>query len=54
MKTGLIAFHLAYVQLMNVNYLEATVRNIWGYVTKDFYRVLSWKGALISIDAAGT
>ena len=54
MKTGLIAFHFAYVELMTVNQLVAIVLALNVSVRKDFDRVLSWKGGLISINAAGT
>ena len=54
MKTGLIGFHFAYVKLMTVNQLVVIVLALNVSVRKAFDRVLSWKGALINLNAAGT
>ena len=54
MKTGLIDFHFAYVQLLVVNKQEAFVFDLYVSVRRDFEHVLSSKGALINLNAAGT
>ena len=54
MKTGLIDFHFAYVQLLVVNKQEAIVFDLFASVRRDLDRVLSSKGALINLNAAGT
>ena len=53
MKTGLIAFPFAYLQLFqHVNTLEGIVLQIWPYVIQDFKGVW-YVGAVPSVCAAG-